>query len=255
MHTASPHLVKRYHCTEQGCRKAFTTNAHLVRHGLYHSGVRKHRCDVPGCTSTFYRSDAMKKAHRRRYELQHGYHQWDASPEPMSPAAANLHPSNSESNIATNNANLLLFAAATLNDHHQQGVQPQFAPPSFSTSYAHPQDGETQQFLPSPPQESNPYGLKNYTTTATTTNEPQPPQQQLAASQGNPELNYRVQAWLQEQAAKRRLEASYRVKIADMVPPQIPQSFPVDEEKEGSLVAGSESEEGGKKTSISFLCD
>ncbi|KAI9333012.1 hypothetical protein BDR26DRAFT_868828 [Obelidium mucronatum] len=51
---------KRYHCRVEGCHKSFSTSGHLTRHAQNHSGVRKYRCDYPGCTSAFFRPDTLR---------------------------------------------------------------------------------------------------------------------------------------------------------------------------------------------------
>ncbi|ORY40446.1 hypothetical protein BCR33DRAFT_719436, partial [Rhizoclosmatium globosum] len=39
----------------------FSTSGHLTRHAANHSGTRKYRCDVPGCSSAFFRPDTLRE--------------------------------------------------------------------------------------------------------------------------------------------------------------------------------------------------
>ncbi|KAI8622171.1 hypothetical protein BC830DRAFT_1090349 [Chytriomyces sp. MP71] len=64
---------KRHCCTHPGCTKSFSTSAHLTRHAINHTGVRKYKCTWPSCTSSFYRADGLSqhiKVHKKQQEQQ-----------------------------------------------------------------------------------------------------------------------------------------------------------------------------------------
>ncbi|KAI9017998.1 hypothetical protein CLU79DRAFT_706301, partial [Phycomyces nitens] len=50
---------RKYHCSEPGCTKSFTTSGHLARHNRIHTGEKNFPCLFPGCQSRFSRQDNM----------------------------------------------------------------------------------------------------------------------------------------------------------------------------------------------------
>ncbi|KAI7901083.1 uncharacterized protein BX663DRAFT_553329 [Cokeromyces recurvatus] len=55
---------RKYHCTEPGCTKSFTTSGHLARHFRIHTGEKNFPCLFPGCLSRFSRQDNMMQHYR-----------------------------------------------------------------------------------------------------------------------------------------------------------------------------------------------
>ncbi|KAI8991541.1 hypothetical protein BDF20DRAFT_49319 [Mycotypha africana] len=55
---------RKYHCTEPGCTKSFTTSGHLARHNRIHTGEKNFPCLFPGCSSRFSRQDNMMQHYR-----------------------------------------------------------------------------------------------------------------------------------------------------------------------------------------------
>ncbi|KAJ3025089.1 UNVERIFIED_CONTAM: hypothetical protein HDU68_007479 [Siphonaria sp. JEL0065] len=218
---------KNFKCTAQGCDKSFTTNAHLSRHALNHSGIRKHKCDVPGCTSTFYRTDALnqhQKAHRRRQEQQFGHqklfhqqqqqqqqqhHQMEVTPEPTS-SIYSFTSSSSTNNPNINPTNLLLQAANAIQTQHRHYQISTITPP----------------VSPSTLMVRCPAGLLQH-----------------------PEMNGKIQSWISEQV-KRRKSSMYFLKSPLMTPVKSPVQyripFPPSPSPPDVFV---------NKTSVAFLCD
>ncbi|KAL3898250.1 MAG: hypothetical protein SGCHY_002873 [Lobulomycetales sp.] len=52
--------AKTLSCPQQGCYSTFSKTKHLKRHMLKH-GQHQHKCTVPGCQVTSYRSDMIKQ--------------------------------------------------------------------------------------------------------------------------------------------------------------------------------------------------
>ncbi|KAI8096389.1 uncharacterized protein BX664DRAFT_323892 [Halteromyces radiatus] len=68
---------RRYHCTEPGCNKSFTTSGHLARHNRIHTGEKNFHCLYPGCPSRFSRQDNMMQHYRTHMSpksRRHPYH-------------------------------------------------------------------------------------------------------------------------------------------------------------------------------------
>jgi hypothetical protein len=66
----SPRRIATLQCPELGCKSTFSASKHLRRHMLKHSPHR-HKCSVPNCMQTSYRTDIMKqhvKSHKRAIE-------------------------------------------------------------------------------------------------------------------------------------------------------------------------------------------
>ncbi|CEP17239.1 hypothetical protein [Parasitella parasitica] len=61
---AEPSSKRKYHCTEPGCAKSFTTSGHLARHNRIHTGEKNFPCLFPGCLSRFSRQDNMMQHYR-----------------------------------------------------------------------------------------------------------------------------------------------------------------------------------------------
>ncbi|KAI8876192.1 hypothetical protein K501DRAFT_262597, partial [Backusella circina FSU 941] len=57
-------IKRKYHCTEPGCTKSFTTSGHLARHNRIHTGEKNFPCLFPGCSSRFSRQDNMMQHYR-----------------------------------------------------------------------------------------------------------------------------------------------------------------------------------------------
>ncbi|KAF7726041.1 hypothetical protein EC973_009106 [Apophysomyces ossiformis] len=62
--TSSSEPRRKYHCTEPGCHKSFTTSGHLARHNRIHTGEKNFPCLFPGCQSRFSRQDNMMQHYR-----------------------------------------------------------------------------------------------------------------------------------------------------------------------------------------------
>ncbi|CAO3616676.1 unnamed protein product [Mucor hiemalis] len=64
MSPTSSSSKRKYHCTEPGCTKSFTTSGHLARHNRIHTGEKNFPCLFPGCQSRFSRQDNMMQHYR-----------------------------------------------------------------------------------------------------------------------------------------------------------------------------------------------
>ncbi|CEI95757.1 Putative Acetylcholinesterase [Rhizopus microsporus] len=64
LNTAEEESKRKYHCTEPGCNKSFTTSGHLARHNRIHTGEKNFPCLFPGCQSRFSRQDNMMQHYR-----------------------------------------------------------------------------------------------------------------------------------------------------------------------------------------------
>ncbi|KAI8344069.1 hypothetical protein BC941DRAFT_497432 [Chlamydoabsidia padenii] len=87
---------RRYHCTEPGCKKSFTTSGHLARHNRIHTGEKNFNCLYPGCPSRFSRQDNMMQHYRthmssksRRHPYHHHHQQYP--PQHHQPLPSSLH--------------------------------------------------------------------------------------------------------------------------------------------------------------------
>ncbi|KAG2213854.1 hypothetical protein INT47_001123 [Mucor saturninus] len=62
--SSSSSSKRKYHCSEPGCTKSFTTSGHLARHNRIHTGEKNFPCLFPGCQSRFSRQDNMMQHYR-----------------------------------------------------------------------------------------------------------------------------------------------------------------------------------------------
>ncbi|KAI9333011.1 hypothetical protein BDR26DRAFT_868826, partial [Obelidium mucronatum] len=228
---------RKYPCSY--CDKAFTTRAHLARHSLNHTGIRRHKCDVPGCSASFFRSDAMhqhRRSHRRRYEEE--LRQQSLSSSVLASTAG------------LGGSSVLLHAAEIIQFGTTQQVQiPTITvappPPASPTSAHHSRKPMLRintfmndQHIPSP----NVSPASDYSTS-----------RPLLLQQNNslptllpPHLDPKVQAWLQEQARKRKPNTVFYPKS------------PIGVVAKDSFTSSSsilDSQQQPRRTSISFLID
>jgi len=57
-HMKKHSLEKPFHCSEEGCKKSFTTKGHLVEHTKMHTGVKPFECNK--CKAAFLRPSGLK---------------------------------------------------------------------------------------------------------------------------------------------------------------------------------------------------
>ncbi|KAI8145441.1 hypothetical protein BJV82DRAFT_603675 [Fennellomyces sp. T-0311] len=94
---------RKYHCTEPGCNKSFTTSGHLARHNRIHTGEKNFHCLYPGCPSRFSRQDNMMQHYRthlspksrRNHQLTRNIKQQQHQPRPCFEPYPSVSPLNS----------------------------------------------------------------------------------------------------------------------------------------------------------------